>query len=111
MLWRLMEGREIDYRWRALEDISPELPQAVITAEDARFCEHLGIDWRALQDTVEDAFDDEEKPLRGASTIAMQTAKNLYLWEGRSVARKLLEAPLALWSIRCGGNGAPSRSI
>ena len=97
MLWRLIEGHAIDYRWRALEDISPELPLAVITAEDARFCRHLGIDWRALQDTVEDAFDDEEKPIRGASTIAMQTAKNLYLWEGRSVARKLLEAPLALW--------------
>jgi monofunctional biosynthetic peptidoglycan transglycosylase len=97
MAWRLVQGYGIDYRWRSLEDISPELPQAVITAEDARFCVHRGIDWLAVQDIVEDAFDEEEKPIRGASTIAMQTAKNLFLWEGRSVVRKLLEAPLAMW--------------
>jgi monofunctional biosynthetic peptidoglycan transglycosylase len=97
MLWRLVQGHGLDYRWRALEDISPSLPQAVITAEDTRFCMHQGIDWLAMQDIVGEAFDDEEKPIRGASTIAMQTAKNLFLWEGRSVMRKLLEAPLALW--------------
>jgi monofunctional biosynthetic peptidoglycan transglycosylase len=97
MLWRMMQGHAIDYRWRALEDISPELAKAVITAEDSRFCVHHGIDWLAVQGIVEDAFDEAEGPTRGASTIAMQTAKNLYLWEGRSVVRKLLEAPLALW--------------
>jgi monofunctional biosynthetic peptidoglycan transglycosylase len=58
---------------------------------------HQGIDWLAMQDVVGEVFDEEEKPIRGASTIAMQTVKNLFLWEGRSVMRKLLEAPLALW--------------
>ncbi|MDP9137144.1 MAG: monofunctional biosynthetic peptidoglycan transglycosylase [Pseudomonadota bacterium] len=97
MLWRLAQGNGIDYRWRSLEDIAPALPQAVITAEDAQFCRHLGIDWLAVQSSVENAFDEDEQPIRGASTISMQTAKNLYLWEGRSVLRKLIEAPLALW--------------
>jgi monofunctional biosynthetic peptidoglycan transglycosylase len=97
MLWRMVEGHGIDYRWRELEDMSPELARAVITAEDSRYCLHHGIDWLAVQGLVEEAFDEAEGPRRGASTIAMQTAKNLYLWEGRSVVRKALEAPLALW--------------
>ena len=97
MVWRLVQGHGIDYRWRPLGDIALALPEAIITAEDARFCLHRGIDWLAVQGVVEDVFDEDEKPIRGASTIAMQTAKNLFLWEGRSVMRKLFEAPLALW--------------
>jgi monofunctional glycosyltransferase len=96
MIQRLMTGEGIDYRWRPLRSISPELMRAVITAEDAQFCKHHGIDWGAVQQVVEEALEDE-RPLRGASTIAMQTAKNLFLWEGRSVVRKGLEMPLALW--------------
>jgi monofunctional glycosyltransferase len=97
MIERLPAARSIDYQWVPLEAISPELAKAVVTAEDARFCEHQGVDWRAVQDVVEEAFDGDEQPIRGASTIAMQTVKNLFLWEGRSVIRKALEIPLALW--------------
>jgi len=97
MIARLLEGNGIDYRWRPLPAISPELAKAVVTSEDARFCEHEGIDWGAIQLIVEKSLDGDEQPLRGASTIAMQTAKNLFLWEGRSVVRKAFEAPLALW--------------
>jgi monofunctional biosynthetic peptidoglycan transglycosylase len=88
MLQRLLAGEGIDYRWVTLGTISPELPRAVIAAEDARFCEHGGVDWLAVQEVVGEAFDEDEQPIRGASTIAMQTAKNLFLWGGdRSSAR------------------------
>lgn len=97
MIGRLLSGHDIDYRWVPLRSISPELARSVVTAEDARFCEHQGIDWLAVQDVFAEAFDNDEQPIRGASTIAMQTAKNLFLWEGRSVIRKALEMPLALW--------------
>lgn len=97
MIGRLVQGEALDYRWTPLRSISPELARAVITAEDARFCQHQGVDWGAVQEVVEDAFEGGEQPLRGASTIAMQTAKNLFLWEGRSILRKALEMPLALW--------------
>jgi monofunctional biosynthetic peptidoglycan transglycosylase len=97
MIERLPMARSLDYRWTPLDQISPELAKAVVTAEDARFCQHQGVDWRAVQDVVEEAFDGDEQPIRGASTIAMQTVKNLFLWEGRSVIRKAVEIPLALW--------------
>ena len=97
MIAHFLAGEGIDYRWTPLRSISPELAKAVITAEDARFCKHEGIDWGAFQEMVEEAFDGDEQRLRGASTITMQTAKNLFLWEGRSVVRKAFEAPLALW--------------
>lgn len=75
-----------------LEAISPFLVQAVIASEDQRFCQHGGVDWDALRDVV----DDEEGPNRGASTLSMQTAKNVFLWPGRSYLRKALEIPVAL---------------
>ncbi len=77
--------------------MSPHLPRAVISSEDARFCQHHGVDWIEFQDVIDEAFDDEEGPLRGASTIPMQTAKNLFLWDGRNIIRKGLEIPLAYW--------------
>jgi monofunctional biosynthetic peptidoglycan transglycosylase len=76
-----------------IHQMSPELPKAVLAAEDARFCLHGAIDWGA----VTDALDDESGPRRGASTITMQTAKNLFLWSKRSYVRKALEVPLAIW--------------
>jgi monofunctional biosynthetic peptidoglycan transglycosylase len=79
----------------AVDDISPYLPLAVMASEDARFCEHWGVDWDAIRDVVEAA--DEDGPARGASTIPMQTAKNLFLWPGRSYLRKGLELPVALY--------------
>jgi monofunctional biosynthetic peptidoglycan transglycosylase len=78
-----------------LDGIAPSLTMAVIASEDARFCAHHGIDWGALREVIEDAEDDA--PSRGASTIPMQTAKNLFLWPGRSYVRKALELPIALY--------------
>jgi monofunctional biosynthetic peptidoglycan transglycosylase len=71
------------------------VPQAVLAAEDARFCSHRGIDWGEIREALEDAEDGGR--LRGGSTITQQVAKNLFLWPGRSMVRKALEAPLALW--------------
>ncbi len=79
----------------SLDEISPHLPLAVMTAEDSRFCGHGGVDWDALREVVEDA--DGDGPSRGASTIPMQVAKNLFLWPSRSYIRKGLEIPVALY--------------
>ena len=97
MLLRALSGNGIDKQWVSLDDMSPALPRAVISSEDARFCEHNGVDWIEFQGVIEDAMDKDEAPVRGASTIPMQTAKNLFLWDGRLAIRKLIEMPLALW--------------
>lgn len=97
MLLRLFTGNGLHKDWMSLDQMSPYLARAVITSEDARFCSHWGVDWVEVQGVVEDAFDDDEGPIRGASTIPMQTAKNLFLWDGRFFIRKGLELPLALW--------------
>src|SRR5216683_2577252 len=67
----------------------------VIASEDGRFCSHRGIDWRELRERLEDV--DDISAARAVSTITQQTAKNLFLWSGRSFVRKALELPLALW--------------
>jgi monofunctional biosynthetic peptidoglycan transglycosylase len=95
MLARWVTGQSVDRRWLDLAAISPFLPLTVIGSEDSRFCSHRGVDWDALQDVMDDAEDGE--PVRGGSTITQQVAKNLFLWPGRSVVRKMLELPLALW--------------
>lgn len=95
MLGRWATLQPVDRRWVPLERISPRLVQAVIMSEDARYCDHRGVDWDALRDVIADAEDGS--PSRGASTITMQTAKNLFLWPSRSYVRKALEIPLALW--------------
>lgn len=97
MLLRALSGNGIDKQWVSLEDMSPWLPRAVISSEDARFCQHNGVDWIEVQGVIDDAMDNDEGPTRGASTIPMQTAKNLFLWDGRLAIRKLIEIPLALW--------------
>ena len=97
MLLRALTGNGITKQWKSLDEISPFLAAAVVTSEDARFCSHHGVDWLEVQGVVDDVFDDDEGPIRGASTISMQTAKNLFLWDGRSVLRKGLELPVALW--------------
>lgn len=89
MVIRLAEGEGLAKDWVALAQIAPVLADAVIAAEDNRFCEHWGIDWAALRGEV-DAWRAGERP-RGASTITMQTAKNLFLWPDRSLLRKALE--------------------
>ena len=97
MLLRALGGAGIEKQWVSLDQMSPHLPNAVISAEDARFCEHRGVDWREFQGVIEDALDQDEAPVRGASTIPMQTAKNLFLWDGRFAIRKAVELPLAMW--------------
>ncbi|RKQ68112.1 monofunctional biosynthetic peptidoglycan transglycosylase [Oceanibaculum indicum] len=94
MLIRAAEGETIDKSWRRLGEISPHLPKAVVAAEDNLFCRHSGFDWNALGEVLQDASQGERT--RGASTISMQLAKNLFLWPGRSYVRKGLEAYLTL---------------
>ena len=95
MLWRTATGARVERTWMPLTAIAPALPRTVIAAEDARYCAHYGIDFGELRAAIEDADDLSE--MRGGSTITQQTAKNLFLWHGRSVVRKALEFPLALW--------------
>jgi monofunctional biosynthetic peptidoglycan transglycosylase len=92
MLFNWFTFQPVDRRWVSLDDIAPIVPRTIITAEDSRFCEHPGVDW----DAVSDVLDSESS--RGASTIPMQTVKNLYLWQGRSYLRKALEVPLAYYA-------------
>jgi monofunctional glycosyltransferase len=90
MVIRLIEGEGLDRTWVPLAAIAPALPRAVVAAEDNRFCEHFGFDWQALQGQIDALLAGER--VRGASTITMQTAKNLFLWPGRDLVRKALEA-------------------
>ncbi|WP_237067999.1 monofunctional biosynthetic peptidoglycan transglycosylase [Microbulbifer guangxiensis] len=86
--WELGNGREARQEWQPLERISPHLQMAVIAAEDQKFAHHFGFDFAALKQALRE---DRKRP-RGASTITQQTAKNLFLWHGRSYLRKGLEA-------------------
>ena len=95
MVYNWIKGNKVDRRWVPFDKISPALVQAVIVSEDGRYCTHKGVDWGAINTIINDAIDGE-KP-RGASTITMQTVKNLFLWNSRSYIRKGLEVPLALY--------------
>lgn len=88
--------RGYDRRWVSFDDISPALVQSVMMSEDGQFCAHNGVDWVQMRGVVEDAM--KGRATRGASTISMQTSKNLFLWNGRSFVRKAMEIPLALVS-------------
>ncbi|WP_369058175.1 monofunctional biosynthetic peptidoglycan transglycosylase [Caulobacter sp. 73W] len=91
MIQRMFEGKGLDRKWIALDDMSPALPRAVIAAEDAKFCQHNGFDFTAMQKAMKN---NERRPskIRGGSTISQQTAKNVFLWPQRSYVRKGLEA-------------------
>ena len=95
MAWRFVTGSPVERSWVALASMSPAMPRSVVASEDAKFCTHHGIDWDSLQNAIEDAQDGEASG--GGSTITQQVAKNLFLWPGRSVVRKGLEIPLAMW--------------
>jgi len=95
MLWRWATGARVERIWVPLDRISPALPLAVIGAEDGSFCHNRGIDLSAMREALEQ-YDDTGRE-RGASTITQQTAKNLFFWQGRSIIRKVLEIPLAVW--------------
>ncbi len=95
MLWRWATGSRVERVTLPLNRISPALPLAVIVAEDGTFCHNRGIDLGAMREALRQSGERGES--RGASTITQQTAKNLFLWQGRSYVRKALEIPLALW--------------
>ena len=76
--------------WVGLGEMSRHIPRAVIAAEDSRFCEHRGFDVEAIEKAME--RNKQGKKLRGGSTISQQTAKNAFLWSGRTWIRKGLEA-------------------
>jgi monofunctional biosynthetic peptidoglycan transglycosylase len=95
MLWRIVTGQRVERQFVKLDRIAPSLALSVIIAEDGRFCEHYGVDFKGIQDAIADA--DDPDSVRGGSTITQQVAKNLFLWGGRSYVRKALEFPLALW--------------
>ena len=92
MVIRLFEGEGIRKQWTPLSRISPHLVKSVIGLEDSRFCIHGGIDWDSVSDAVSEHL--HGAPLRGASTISMQTAKNLFLWPEQHFLRKAIEAPM-----------------
>ena len=91
----LVRPGKIDYRWVDLEEISPHAVQAAIVSEDQLFCTHWGIDWRQMRIVLDELLEDGE-PSRGASTISMQTARNLFLPPSKTALRKAVEIPLAL---------------
>ena len=81
----------LHHHWVPLEDISPSLSLAVMASEDARFLEHNGFDYKAIEHAAMRNMKHPEKRKLGASTISQQTAKNVFLWPGRSWTRKGLE--------------------
>jgi monofunctional biosynthetic peptidoglycan transglycosylase len=85
-----LNGVEVKQDWVSLDHMSRHIPRAVIAAEDSRFCEHRGFDLEAIEKAME--RNQKGKKLRGGSTISQQTAKNAFLWPGRTYVRKGLEA-------------------
>ena len=81
----------LHHHWVSLEEIAPSLSTAVMASEDARFLEHHGFDYKAIEKAAMRNIKHPEKTRHGASTISQQTAKNVFLWPGRSWLRKGLE--------------------
>jgi monofunctional glycosyltransferase len=94
MVARTLEGKRYERIFVRLGAVAPAAVAALIASEDATFCQNDGVDWGALREVMRSARGGE--PRRGASTITMQTAKNLFLWPGRSVLRKGIEIGMAL---------------
>lgn len=96
MVVRIVESKFDDsetifsHDWEPLENISPNLQKAVIASEDANFLNHNGFDFNAIQKAFKN--NEKGKRIKGGSTISQQTAKNVFLWQGRSYLRKGLEA-------------------
>lgn len=95
MLGRRLTGARVERHYVPIARISPAVPLVVVIAEDGRFCSHHGVDMAEIREAITEADDIDE--MRGGSTITQQVAKNLFLWQGRSLVRKALEFPLALW--------------
>lgn len=90
MLRDRLNGVEVKQQWVGLDEMSRHIPRAVIAAEDSRFCTHNGFDVEAIEKAME--RNKQGKTLRGGSTISQQTAKNAFLWPGRTMVRKGIEA-------------------
>jgi monofunctional biosynthetic peptidoglycan transglycosylase len=96
MVIRVVESKFDDsetifsHDWEPLENISPNLQKAVIASEDGNFLKHSGFDFAAMQKAFKN--NKKGKKIKGGSTISQQTAKNVFLWQGRSYLRKGLEA-------------------
>lgn len=93
MAWQALTGTKIDQRWVPLSRISSNLKMAVVVSEDGRFCQHWGVDPAEVVAAIRRSRGGMP---RGASTITMQVAKNLFLWPSKSYVRKALEVPLSL---------------
>ncbi len=97
MLKDLLTVSGYDRRWVALDEVAPVLANSVIMSEDGQFCSHRGVDLAELKVVLDDALSGEAT--RGASTITMQTVKNLYLWQRPlGTLRKMIEIPLAIYA-------------
>lgn len=90
---QVKEGRELrlDHHWTPLTDMSNDMSRAVIASEDAKFLSHHGFDFKAIEHAAKRNIQHPEKQRLGASTITQQTAKNVFLWPGRSWLRKGFE--------------------
>jgi monofunctional biosynthetic peptidoglycan transglycosylase len=90
---QLKEGRELrmTHHWVSLDEMSENMPVAVMASEDARFLSHHGFDFKAIESAAKRNIQHPEKRRLGASTISQQTAKNVFLWPGRSWIRKGFE--------------------
>lgn len=93
MAFHRLTGERVIQQWVPLARISPQLVRAVVASEDAKFCQHFGIDIGEIEAAIERAKDGIP---RGASTISMQVIKNLFLWPQKSYVRKAIEIPLTL---------------
>jgi monofunctional biosynthetic peptidoglycan transglycosylase len=91
------EGRDMicSHDWVPLDEISLNLQKAVIASEDGRFFDHWGFDFEAMQKAFKS--NQSGRKIKGGSTISQQTAKNVFLWQGRSYLRKGLEAYYTVW--------------
>jgi len=90
----LQSDYPVKQTWISIDKLPSHMPLAVVASEDQRFPDHFGVDFAAISKALSQY--DEGDGLRGASTITQQTAKNLFLWSGRSFIRKGLEAGLAV---------------
>lgn len=95
MLADLITLSGYDRRWVPLREMGSVGPASIMVSEDAKFCSHNGIDWGEMRAVIDDFMSGGNA--RGASTISMQTVKNLFLWNGRPYIRKVIEVPLALY--------------
>ena len=85
------EELKLSHDWEPLSNISKDLPIAVMASEDAKFLDHHGFDYQAIEHAAKRNREHPEKRKLGASTISQQTAKNVFLWPGRSWVRKGFE--------------------